>query len=156
SEGLGLIDCVTTLGREKVTRQAAACISPEAIAVLGAAGPEPPAQFQGYEIHMGETRLGPNCRPFLSLTRAGDDLVANDGAVTADGRVIGTYLHGLFDSGEGGRWLLNYLSKLCHKDLTPVREQPGSCIEEQYDRLAGHFRRHLRMDAIYQALGVTR
>jgi adenosylcobyric acid synthase len=105
---------------------------------------------------MGKTRLGPNCKPFLSLTRAGDDVVVNDGAITADGRIIGTYLHGLFDSDEGRLWLLDYLRKLCNKEIPHDREHLESRNEEQYDRLARHFRQHIKLDPIYQALGVTR
>jgi adenosylcobyric acid synthase len=156
SSGLALIDCVTTLGPQKVTRQASARIARQAArgSDSGAVGSGP--RFLGYEIHMGETRLGPHCRPFLSLVRAGDDVVVDDGAITADGRIIGTYLHGLFDSDEGRIWLLDYLRRLCNKEVATAPEHLETRMEDQYEILARHFRRHIRLDAIYEALGISR
>ena len=48
--------------------------------------------LEGYEIHLGRT-TGPDCaRPFAFIAGA------PDGAVTANGRIMGTYLHGCFAS----------------------------------------------------------
>ena len=57
--------------------------------------------FAGYEIHVGETRaLGP-VRPLLRLASG-----ENDGAVSADGRIAGCYIHRLFDHpAQRGAWL---------------------------------------------------
>ena len=48
----------------------------------------------GYEIHMGRTTLGARAAPLLQT----DD--GPDGAVSDDGLVLGSYLHGFFDSDE--------------------------------------------------------
>ena len=59
------------------------------------------APFAGYEMHMGVTG-GPDCaRPFARLADG-----SADGAVSGDGRVIGTYVHGLFaDDRQRAAWL---------------------------------------------------
>lgn len=150
--GLALLDVVTSLDREKVTRQACAQLNqPE---VIGATYPGP--VFEGYEIHMGETRLGPDAQPLFSLTRLGDDASIADGAVSDDGRIIGTYLHGLFDSAEGAGALLSHLRRLCGRPQSIEAVSSDSGGERHYDELAAHFRRHLDIEAIYRLVRVAR
>ena len=62
------------------------------------------APFAGYEMHMGVTD-GPDCaRPFARLADG-----SPDGAMSADGRVIGTYVHGLFaDDRQRAAWLARF------------------------------------------------
>jgi adenosylcobyric acid synthase len=143
--GLGLLDATTTLAREKITRQATArLLAPERFAQNGS-GP----MFAGYEIHLGETSLGNGTWPLFQLTRLGDVESRYDGAVNDDGRVLGTYLHGLFDSAEGLALLLAHWRILCGKKISaaPVVD-PLAERERRYDALAEHFRRNLRMDVI--------
>lgn len=79
-DGLGLLDMVTEIAPEKVTRN------------VRAFHVKSGAPLQGYEIHMGKT-FGPDCgRAPLKIA----DM--NDGAMSPDGKVWGTYLHGLFAS----------------------------------------------------------
>jgi adenosylcobyric acid synthase len=79
--GLGLLDVETVLTSGKVLRQVSGRL----------AG----ARFEGYEMHVGLT-AGPGlARPFLRLDQQGPH-----GAVSADGRVMGCYIHGLFQKGE--------------------------------------------------------
>ena len=150
--GLGLLDVETTMGKEKVTRQASAklidarsfcetdCISDETV-------------FTGYEIHMGETILGAETRPFLSLRRLGENETINDGAIGQDGQVIGTYMHGLFDSESGLRIMLSHLRKLSGR--TQRSDEISSYDRERhFNDLADHFRRHLNMQTIYKLLGI--
>ena len=86
--GLGLLDLDTVIAGEKVLRHTRARL----------AGGAP---VEGYEIHAGRTEGAALSRPFLIL----DDGSA-EGAISEDGRVMGTYLHGLFDRGEGRAALL--------------------------------------------------
>ena len=80
AEGLGLLDVETVMAPEKVLRN----ISARSVAFDVA--------LEGYEIHLGET-AGPDClRPSTLIDGR------PDGAVSADGRIVGTYLHGLFAS----------------------------------------------------------
>ncbi|HTK35943.1 MAG TPA: cobyric acid synthase [Caulobacteraceae bacterium] len=90
--GLDLLKVETVLGAEKVLRPVAGR--------LAAGG----ARFEGYEIHAGRTE-GPGLRrPLLAF-----DNGATDGAISADGRVSGCYVHGLFDSGGARAALLGAL-----------------------------------------------
>ena len=139
---LGILDVQTSLAPEKITRQATASFYAS----------EQSPKFSGYEIHLGETVLGEGVRPLFRLQRVGEDEVHCDGAVGCDGRVLGTYLHGLFDSAEGLRWMLDHWRRLRGKD--PVREifDPNAERERRYDALADHFRRHMNLELIYRAL----
>lgn len=151
ASGLGLLDAVTWLEPEKVTRQATATlIDPEAISAK-----KPGPVFQGYEIHMGQTRLGPNARPLFSLKRSGEDCPRADGAINEDGSVMGTYLHGLFDSDQARIALLAHWRRLCGKQ-TDAPSGARFNREDQYDRLAEQFRRHLDLKAIYRQIGIER
>lgn len=77
--GLGLLDIETDMGGKKI-------LAPVAGESAGDG-----AAFRGYEIHMGRTH-GPDCeRPMVHFTDG-----RHDGAVSADGRVRGCYVHGLF------------------------------------------------------------
>jgi adenosylcobyric acid synthase len=146
--GLGLLDITTSLGREKVTRQArATIIHPE---LFGQQKPGP--SFEGYEIHLGETQLGPHASPFLSLTRLGAETSIHDGAISSDGRVMGTYLHGLFDSVEGLTALLEHLFRVSKKNSGSASRVCGFDRRQQYDKLAAHFRQHLEMKEIYRLI----
>ena len=85
-EGLGLLDVETVMTGQKTLRQAAGRLSGG-------------ARFEGYEMHVGRTTGG--ARPMLWFDGGGED-----GAVSADGKVRGCYVHGLFDTGEARAELL--------------------------------------------------
>ena len=138
---LGIMQIETTLDRDKITRQALATLH-DSNELL----------FSGYEIHLGDTRLGANVTPLFRLQRVGDATWREDGAVTHDGRVMGTYLHGLFDNLGGLKWILDKWRHTCGKpSLETTMIDPKAERERRYDALADHFRRHLNMDVIYRA-----
>jgi adenosylcobyric acid synthase len=117
--GLGLLPVETTFLREKATYQARARVV-DGPGWLGAAAGQP---ADGYEIHMGRSH---GARPWLEITRRNGEIV-EDGAVSADGRVWGCYLHGLF-AGAGLRraWLASLGQQ-------PVEVRPAG---DSLDRLA--------------------
>ncbi|MGN7736020.1 cobyric acid synthase [Rhizobiales bacterium] len=79
-EGLGLLDVETEMAPEKTVRNSRAWSLEHDVAL------------EGYEIHLGKTQ-GADCdRPSVRIDNRAD------GALSADGRVMGTYLHGLFTS----------------------------------------------------------
>ena len=86
AEGLGLLDVETVMTGRKTLRQ-----------VVGRLPGG--ASFAGYEMHVGRTEGG--ARPMLRFDDGGED-----GAISADGKVRGCYVHGLFDRGESRAELL--------------------------------------------------
>ncbi|HEY8187766.1 MAG TPA: cobyric acid synthase [Pyrinomonadaceae bacterium] len=151
--GFNLLDFTTVLEREKVTRQATARLA-KPHCLEGDVGHHSDPLFNGYEIHLGQTLLRNGTPPLFELQRLGDNEAHTDGAIGASGRILGTYLHGLFDSGEGLTLLLNFWRKICGKqDWTAGVVDPLLERERRYDALADHYRRNLKMDVIYRALG---
>jgi len=91
----------------------------------------------GYEMHMGITQGADCARPFARLADG-----SPEGAVSADGRVIGTYIHGVFSNDrQRSAWLARFAagpSAIAHEDL----------IEQTLDRLAAHLARHVDLDRL--------
>ncbi len=150
--GLNLLDFTTVLEREKVTRQATARFAKPDCLGPGASNHADPL-FSGYEIHLGETLLGNGTQSLFHVQRSGDEKCHHDGVISTDGRVLGTYLHGLFDSAEGLELLLDYWRKICGKEpSTAIGIDPLVERDRRYDALANHYRNNLKMDVIYRAL----
>ncbi|MHB0885473.1 MAG: cobyric acid synthase [Bacillota bacterium] len=143
--GLGILPLVTTFTPEKITVRARG----EILADRGFFGPLKGTVLEGYEIHMGRTTLLDGALPLLRLER-GDA----DGAVADGGRVIGTYLHGLFDNDLFRRAWLNDLRR--RKGALPIATAGESRLarEAAFDRLADAVREHLRVDEFYRLLGL--
>ena len=121
-QGLGLLDVETHLSPRKQLR-------------LCQAFYEGTVPVSGYEIHLGETR-GPDCaRPFLH-----DADGAGLGAVSADGKVAGCYLHGLFAEDA---FRTAYLGAAA----SGVNFEAG--VEDALDALAAHLEQHLDLDKIF-------
>ncbi|AUP76480.1 hypothetical protein CWS02_09890 [Enterobacter sp. EA-1] len=106
--------------------------------------------LRGYEIHMGETTLHSGCRPALWLHKAGQRVA--DGAVSDNGRVFGTYLHGLFDSDAFTRAFINDLRQ--RKGLPPLDAAVSYAHykAQQFDLLASAMREHVDIKRIYQIM----
>jgi len=102
------------------------------------------APVAGYEMHLGRTTGAGLARPMLNLGGH------NDGAVSADGRVAGCYLHGLFASDAFRRAFLARLGA-ASSDLAYE-----TMVEETLDKLADHLAAHLDLDAILAAARPSR
>lgn len=106
AKGLGLLPIATELQATKTTVNAS--IRWTGLELFGQRAGS--VEARGYEIHMGATVClefglpgeinSHTARPFGFLARAGTDDTIPDGAVSSNGRIVGTYLHGLFDSDE--------------------------------------------------------
>jgi len=123
-DGLGLLDVATTLSGEKRL---------EPIRGTTSDG----APFAGYEMHIGVTEGHDCARPFARL---GDG--SPEGATSGDGRVIGTYVHGLFaDDRQRAAWLARLgagMSQIAYDDL----------VEQTLDALAAHLAAHIDLDRL--------
>jgi adenosylcobyric acid synthase len=87
---------------------------------------------------MGETTYIGDARPFGQLRRAGASGVVDDGAAGMDGRILGTYLHGLFDVDEFRHAFLRAARAAC--GLAPPSRFAHVAAEREarLDRLATH------------------
>jgi adenosylcobyric acid synthase len=142
--GLGRLPLRTVLGPEKVTVRARATL--ERGQLFGRRVTT--CALEGYEIHVGATEYAPRAEVLFHLRREGDHEDVADGARSADGRVIGTYLHGLFDSDPFRHAALRAMRAAAGL-AAPRRLTPYTAAREQrFDRLADHVRRALDMDRI--------
>jgi adenosylcobyric acid synthase len=117
--GLGLLDVTTILTPEKnLTR-------------ITAEHAETKRPIEAYEIHIGRTEGNDRTRPFAFVDGA------PEGAISADGRVQGSYLHGLFASDA---FRSAWLARL---GVASANESYGGRIEGALDALADHIERHL-------------
>ena len=124
AEGLGLLDVETILSSDKRLEP-----------VHGATGDGIP--FSGYEMHMGVTDGPDRARPFARLADG-----SSEGAVSPDGRVIGTYIHGLFvDDRQRSAWLSRFAA-----GRTAISYD--TLVDDTLDRLAAHLAAHIDLDRL--------
>ncbi|MGQ9903513.1 MAG: cobyric acid synthase [Anaerolineae bacterium] len=133
--GLGLLPAVTVFQPVKQTCRATLRLSDG-------------EQVQGYEIHMGQTRLLPGARPFGEIIeRNGQPSHDQDGAMSSDGRVWGTYLHGIFgNAGFRRRWLMALGAPAA---ASATAHGAGSDV---YDRLADVLAESVDIRAVQQIM----
>ena len=165
--GLGLLPVETVFQGTKETHRIEGAIAPGAAVGLlaGAAG----LPVRGYEIHMGRT-TGAGGRGDADGGAAGETLTAPlrihyradapaaslsdpDGAVDAEGMVLGTYVHGLFHNAELRQAMLQALARRKGVTLPP---DPGLDLDREYDRLADWVRNSLDMELVYRIAGLER
>lgn len=142
TKGLGLINAITEFKEEKITTL---CEGEDSL--FG-------CSIKGYEIHMGETRLLEVSSSLVKIRQRNNcEKNIEDGAVSEDKRVIGTYIHGIFDNSRFTRRYLNEIRSA--KGLKPIEEVPvdfWEYKEEQYSELAKIVRESLDMDAVYEII----
>ena len=144
SPGLGLLDVVTHFVPEKATRQVRARVLANRGLLSGMEGQE----LSGYEIHMGQTQCDDTLSSFQIFATPQGTADYGDGALNAEGTIMGTYIHGLFHN-PGFRQA--FLASLRRYWQLPEREA-GTLVEkeQQYDRLAKVVRHSLDIAKIYR------
>ncbi len=125
SPGLGLLDVETRLRPAKTVRAVRGHDRLRDVPV------------DGYEIHLGTTEGPDRARPFLDLDGR------PEGAVSACGRVLGTYLHGLF---AGDAFRRRFLAELGAAPSDLVWEAE---VERVLDRLADHLAAALDLERLH-------
>lgn len=137
--GMGFLPCATVFAGSKTRTRVTAAVEE---------GPFAGAKLDGYEIHMGRTRrLTDDAAPFARLADGREE-------GTMSGQVFGTYLHGLFDTGELTAAMADWL--LRRKGLDPAAMpnpiDRNTYRQQQYDRLAEALEQHLDLTAIWRAM----
>ncbi len=122
-DGLGLLDVNTVMaGKKQVTLRSATALP----------GREP---VSGYEIHMGRTD-GPDCaRAWLQIEGR------PEGAASTNGRIRGSYLHGIFTSDV---FRTSYLGELSVTSKNAYEDG----VEQVLDDLADHLEQHMDLDLL--------
>jgi len=119
TKGLGLLDVTTEMTQDKrLTRTRAT----HAATGLG---------IEGYEIHIGRTDGPDRARPFARIAGKAE------GAISADGRVTGSYLHGMFSSDA---FRTAFLAQI---GIQGSGRSHGAALEATLDALADHLEAHL-------------
>ncbi len=136
SDGLGLLNVETTLDAAKTLR----LVEAEAIQFK--------TSVNGYEIHMGQTS-GPDCK--RALLHIEDRF---DGAISVDGRVMGSYVHGIFSDNGFRRRFLEDLAARRGRDISLADFDFAKNVDDTLDRLAAHLAAHLDMGALARMAGL--
>ena len=135
TDGLGLLPAVTTLMQEKTLTRTQGVWRNNGQAV------------EGYEIHMGVTQRPEMSEPVIDRTP--DD--SPEGMQSREGRIWGTYLHGLFDATPFRQAFLTNLAPDRYRASSG--ETLDAFKDRQYDLLAEHFEKHLDMEALTRIIG---
>jgi adenosylcobyric acid synthase len=118
-DGLGLLAIETVLGGDKALIEVAGRDIASGLAL------------RGYEMHIGRSDGPDALRPMLDLQGRAD------GAISADGLVMGTYVHGLFADDAFRHHFLNRLRARSHSGVDYERQ-----VDRVLDELADHLERH--------------
>ena len=141
--GLGLLDFSVTFHTEKTTEQAKGAIDCQEGWMRELNG----ILLDGYEIHSGVNTFGEDCVPFLRLN--GREEI--DGVTNKRGNVIGSYLHGIFDTGSFWRAIVNRIR--AQKGLDTSQEKVMTVQQfrdREFDRLASIVRQNIDMASVYK------
>jgi adenosylcobyric acid synthase len=141
--GLGLLPVRTILRTEKTVQRVRGCPRE-----FFGSGFRQETHFEGYEIHVGETFYEIGARPFADILRQGTANSIHDGAVGDSDRVLGTYVHGIFDNDDFRRLFVQ--TARCAADLAPAEKFANVAAEREarIDRLADQLRKSLDMQLI--------
>jgi adenosylcobyric acid synthase len=125
TSGLGLLDVTTVMTPQKTLTR---------VTASHAATGQP---IDAYEIHIGHTDGADRARPFAMLDGS------PEGAVSADGRVHGSYMHGMFASDAFRKAFLAQL------DIPVSDQRYRTKVESALDALAGHIEAHLDVEGMF-------
>lgn len=144
--GMGLLPIDTLFENEKYTQKTSGKI----INIDGPLSLLSGMTVEGYELHMGKTKIreGSDACPIICT-----DNGSNDGCIKDN--ILGTYIHGFFDSDELRNALLQKLASDKGIDLTSDISRK-EYKEMQYDKLAEGVRNSLDMERIYKILGISK
>ena len=138
AEGLGLLPLCTVMNSEKTTRQISGSL--RTAHLFGQR--VQPISVNGYEIHIGETTYLADAQAFSVLADG-----KLDGCISADTRIFGTYLHGIFDNDSFRHTFITAARAFLHLVPATSFENWEEKREDSLNRLA---------DAVLEALDISR
>lgn len=123
--GLSLLEVETTITGDKTLTEVEGKTASDGV------------PLRGYEMHMGATSGPDTASPFIRFDDGG-----TDGAISADGRVAGTYVHGLFnDDRQRAAWIERLGGR-------PSRHSHEAEIDATLDALAAHLEAHIDVERL--------
>lgn len=140
--GMGLLNTRTRFEKAKTRTQIRGRVTEDAF-LEELSG----CEVEGYEIHMGRTENLGGCRETIRLEDG-----RTDGLCDPEGLVFGTYLHGIFDTGEAASSLVGRLMEKKGIERGSWSFDPEEHKRQEYDKLADLIRNSLNMDRIYEIL----
>ena len=141
--GLGLLPVETVFRPVKTTAQASGAFGTVGGVLRGLSG----AGASGYEIHMGVTENLGGCQELVRLEDGRVDALANE-----DGSVMGSYLHGIFDTDGFAEEMIRRLMKEKGMEFENWHFDLEAHKEQEYDKLADLVRSSFDMKKIYEIL----
>jgi adenosylcobyric acid synthase len=105
----------------------------------------------GYEIHMGQTKRHCGEPLFKVVERNGIACEDADGCVSADNKIMGTYIHGLFENPTVTRWWLNTIGL---SDVETTTLEGLEAKDKEYDLLAEHFESYIDVEGLVTTLNL--
>jgi adenosylcobyric acid synthase len=139
TDGLGMLEMETVFGKDKVLSQVKAKEASSGLDV------------SGYEIHHGKSRNIRNYMPaFNIIERKGKIVRDTDGVVAMNGRIYGTYIHGIFDADTFRREFLNRIR--LKKGWDVLSNKTSFNPDRELDKLASLVRKNTDMKYLYKIL----
>lgn len=150
--GIGLLPVRTLIEKKKVTSQVTAKIHQLNRFFKNT------EELTGYEIHMGKTELRSKQYMFEIIQRGEKQTSAPEGFISEDGRVWGTYIHGIFDNDGFRQDFIKRVRPTNGIISVPLEKHDSFSFQEfketQYDRLAVLVGRSINMEAFYRIAGL--
>ncbi len=137
-DGLGILPVETTFAFPKIVQQ------------VSGRHAESGERLSGYQVRMGRTVAPSQVQHFLEVTGENSLKQRVDGVSLSNGRIFGTYLHGLFDQAPFRRWWINRLR--ASKGWAGLSETKALSLDTRLDQLADFVEQHLSMPMIDRLL----
>jgi adenosylcobyric acid synthase len=137
--GIGVLPVETSLEADKILAQVKAKERSRGL------------ELSGYEIHHGLTRILGECDHLFEVFESnGEKNKYPEGAISKDRRILGTYIHGIFDTGHFRRYFLNRLRKRRGWKVLPVKDNFNP--DQEFDKLAQLIRENIDLKVLRKIL----
>lgn len=156
-KGLELLDIDTVFEKEKVTTRVEAKLRNGSFKTEDeCSGLRTKSSIYGYEIHMGISTYGKGANPLFEIVcKNGEEVRYFDGSINAEGNIMGTYIHGIFDGVAFREYIVNRLrrQKGLEKRASLVYE---NLRDKEIDKLADIVRQSVDLKKIYSFMGLKK
>lgn len=137
--GLGFLPMVTDFEDEKILNRV------KAVEIKSG------QEIYGYRIHHGRSRrLKKLGHLFKIIEQQGKNSLDLEGGITGDGKIWGSYIHGIFDADQFRRVFLNRIR--LGKGLKPLKKVTNFNVDAQLSLLANHVRQNLKINYLYRII----